>query len=159
MKLGQLARQYWRTPGTILSTLLLVVSMLGSSVSVAQSEVFRARLSPMPTTTRTVNDITGEGEVMLTLNGNSLVVAGTFAGMSSNATAVHIHNGPPAQPGPVIHTLTVTQQTAGEISGELTLSDEQVAELKANRFYLQVHSENNPPGELRGWVFLQSHFQ
>ena len=110
----------------------------------------------MPTTPQTVNTILGEGEVILTLNGNTLSVAGNFSGMSSAATMAHVHNGPPAQPGPVVHQLQASSSTEGEISAELELSDEQVEALKNNELYIQIHSENNAPGELRGWIFARS---
>ena len=73
--------------------------------------------------------------------------------MSSVATAAHLHNGPPAQPGPAVHQLAVSAATGGEIGGEIELTDEQVAALRANSLYVQIHSEDNPPGELRGWIF------
>ena len=137
---------------------ILVIGIFLFSISLHAQEVYRARLSPMPTTPQTVSTILGEGEVILMLNGNSLTVDGNFAGMSSVATGAHIHNGPPAQPGPVIHTLEVTPATSGSVSGVIALSDEQVEAIKNNEFYIQIHSESNPPGELRGWVFLRSHF-
>ena len=138
-------------------TVLLSILLIGGSAT-AQTEVFRARLSPMPTTPQTKSEITGLGEVILTLDGSTLTVNGNFTGMSSVATAAHIHNGPPAQPGPVIHTLTITEATGGDISAQLTLTPEQIQQLKANSFYIQVHSVTNPPGELRGWVFTRAHF-
>ena len=138
--------------------LILIVTFLLFVTNIQAQEVYRARLSPMPTTPQTVNTILGEGEVILTLNGNSLTVDGTFTGMSSAATGAHIHNGPPAQPGPVIHTLEVSQATNGSVNGTISLTDEQVEALINNEFYIQIHSESNPPGELRGWVFLRSHF-
>ncbi len=131
----------------------LAALLLVSLMTWAQTESYRARLSPMPTTPRTVDSITGEGEVFLTLEGNLLTVGGSFAGMSSVATAAHLHNGPPAQPGPAVHQLEVSAATGGEISGEIELTDEQVAALRANSLYVQIHSEDNPPGELRGWIF------
>tara|TARA_B100000686_G_C15813931_1_gene490296 strand:+ start:58 stop:507 length:450 start_codon:yes stop_codon:yes gene_type:complete len=137
---------------------IFVLGIILFSAGIQAQEVYRARLSPMPTTPQTVSTILGEGEVILTLNGNSLTVDGNFVGMSSVATGAHIHNGPPAQPGPVIHTLEVTQATDGLINGIISLSDDQVEAIKNNEFYIQIHSENNPPGELRGWVFLRSHF-
>lgn len=130
--------------------------LLFSASAVAQTETFRARLSPMPTTPQTVTTITGEGEVILTLSGNTLTVAGNFAGMNSAATMAHVHNGPPAQPGPVVHTLEVTKMPGGEISATLELTDEQVTALRSNELYVQVHSETNPPGELRGWIFARN---
>ena len=137
---------------------ILIVTFLLFVTNIQAQEVYRARLSPMPTTPQTVNTILGEGEVILTLNGNSLTVDGTFPGMSSAATGAHIHNGPPAQPGPVIHTLEVSQATKGSVNGTISLTEEQVEALINNEFYIQIHSESNPPGELRGWVFLRSHF-
>lgn len=139
--------------------LFVLLSLVFPPSLYGQTETFRARLSPMPTTPQTVSEILGEGEVILTLSGNTLNVAGEFMGMSSMATAAHVHNGPPAQPGPVIHTLTISNSNTGEISGNLTLSDAEITELKANNFYIQIHSETNPAGELRGWVFLRSHFE
>tara|TARA_B100001175_G_scaffold86343_1_gene72564 strand:- start:750 stop:1190 length:441 start_codon:yes stop_codon:yes gene_type:complete len=137
---------------------ILIVTFLLFVTNIQAQEVYRARLSPMPTTPQTVSTILGEGEVILTLNGNSLTVDGTFTGMSSAATGAHIHNGPPAQPGPVIHTLEVSQATNGSVNGTISLTEEQVEALINNEFYIQIHSESNPPGELRGWVFLRSHF-
>ena len=143
------------------STLLLFIASLSLfNVSPqAQTETYRARLSPMPTTPQTVTEIIGEGEVILTLSGNTLSVEGNFSGMSSAATMGHIHNGPPAQPGPVAFQLEVSSASGGRISGELELTDEQITALENNEFYVQIHSENNAPGELRGWIFLRSHFQ
>jgi hypothetical protein len=139
--------------------LMLIVSLFIMPPVSAQSEVFRARMSPMPTTPQTVNEILGKGEVILTLAGNTLTIAGSFEGMSSAATAAHLHSGPPARPGPVIHTLNANDASAGEITAQLQLSDDEIAKLKANNFYIQIHSINNPLGELRGWFFLRSHFQ
>lgn len=142
-------------PITLCAT--LVTTLFISQFATAQ-EVYRARLSPMPTTPATVNEITGEGEVILTLNGTTLTVEGRFEGMSSAATGAHLHNGPPAQPGPVVHTLTIDQAPAGTISATLELTPEQVTALSNNELYVQVHSQNNAPGELRGWIYLRSHF-
>ena len=144
-------------PGHIFTSFLSLLLLTGSSLSFAQ-EVYRARLSPMPTTPQTVTEILGEGEVILTLNGNKLEVSGTFSDMSSIATGAHLHNGPPAQPGPVVHTLEIDEAIGGEISASLELTDEQVEALRNNALYVQVHSVNNAPGELRGWIFLRSHF-
>ena len=150
MKLGH------KTFSKLVTSTACTLALIFSVSAVAQSETFRARLSPMPTTPQTVTTITGEGEVILTLNGNTLTVTGDFAGMNSAATMAHVHNGPPAQPGPVVHQLEVTKMTGGEISAVLELTDEQVMALHNNELYIQVHSETNPPGELRGWVFARN---
>jgi hypothetical protein len=150
MKLGH------KTFSKLITIFACTLTLVFSLSAVAQSGTFRARLSPMPTTPQTVTTITGEGEVILTLEGNTLTVRGNFAGMNSAATMAHVHNGPPAQPGPVVHQLEITKMPAGEISAVLELTDEQLSALNNNALYIQVHSETNPPGELRGWVFARN---
>lgn len=147
MKLGH------KTLSRLITAFACTLAVVFSVSAVAQSGTFRARLSPMPTTPQTVTTITGEGEVILTLEGNTLSVSGNFTGMNSAATMAHVHNGPPAQPGPVVHQLEVSKMPAGEISAVLQLTDEQLTALHNNALYIQVHSETNPPGELRGWIF------
>ena len=124
--------------GRLFSLFLFSLSVTLVSTSVQAQEVYRARLSPMPTTPQTVTDITGGGEVILTLNGNALSVEGNFSGMSSATTMGHIHNGPPAQPGPVVHRLEITAAPSGNISAELELTDEQVSALRNNELYVQL---------------------
>ena len=82
-------------------SLVLVISAPSLTLNeaiAAEESSFRARLSPMPTTPQTKNTITGGGEAVVSLAGNTLTLTGEFAGMSSAATMAHIHNGPPAQP-------------------------------------------------------------
>jgi hypothetical protein len=109
----------------------------------------------MPTTPQTKNTITGSGEALVSLTGNTLTLTGAFAGMSSVAMMAHIHNGPPAQPGPVVAALTATEATDGELTAKIELTDEQLMALKENALYVQIHSATNPAGELRGWLFAQ----
>ena len=119
----------------------------------AQADSFRARLSPLPVNRGTVGTITGVGQVRATLDGNRLTVTGTYRGMSSRATAAHLHVGPPGRPGPVAQPLEVSTSPEGEVTGTAELTDEQAAALQAQSLYVQIHSEENPGGELRGWIF------
>lgn len=131
--------------------LLLTLSGFSAGAA-AQANNFRARLSEVPVTPLDYKKITGIGEVFATLNGNTLTVTGTFKGLSSVATRAHIHNAPKAMNGPPVQTLEVTGGTSGEISGTLELTPEQVEALRNEALYILVHSENNPGGEIRGWL-------
>jgi len=145
-----------RRDSGFLSALLLSLCMILISAGVAaQSSMgnsLRGRLSPMPVTAQTVRTITGEGEVRAQLNGTTLTVSGEFHGLSSPATMAHIHQGPKAIPGPVVLRLDVTNASSGTISGSLPLTPELVAALHAESLYVQIHSQNNPDGEIRGWL-------
>lgn len=124
----------------------------------AQVGSFRARLSPLPVSGRTVRTITGLGQVRATLDGNRLTVTGTYQGMSSPATAAHLHFGAPGRPGPLAQPLEVTTSPEGEVTGTAELTDQQVGALQAQSLYVQIHSEDNPAGELRGWIFSTETF-
>ena len=140
------------------ASVLLAVFLAGplfsaSARASAQAGSFRARLSPFPVNRQTVTTITGVGQVRAALEGNRLTVTGSFEGMSSPVTGAHIHVAPPGQHGPLAHRLEVSGGIDGEISGTLDLTEEQVASLHGHALYVQVHSEGNPGGELRGWIF------
>jgi alcohol dehydrogenase (cytochrome c) len=131
--------------------LALVVATLGQQASA--QETYRARLSPMPVNAQTVRTITGLGQVRATLDGNRLTIAGEYRGMSSPATSAHVHLAAPTMAGPVAAPLQVTGGQAGQLSGSVTLNADQLAALRNESLYVQVHSERNPNGELRGWIY------
>ena len=138
---------------------LLLLGNLGAPIVhpagqvAAQEDAFRARLSPMPVNAASLNSITGVGQVRATLEGSQLTVTGSYRGMSSPATAVHIHIALPGLHGPVAHALEVSNAPEGEISGSVVLTGDQMASLRAQSLYVQVHSQGNPGGELRGWIY------
>ena len=136
-------------------SLLLVTCLLATHLVSAQSNLYRARLSEVPVTPQTYRTITGVGEVFATLNGSTLTLNGTYEGMSSAATVAHIHNAPKAMNGPPIGAIEVTTAPSGEVSGSLELTPEQVQALQDEELYIVIHSENNPGGEIRGWLFAR----
>lgn len=71
--------------------------------------------------------------------------------------AAHIHAGIAGTSGPAIHALTFTSATpgAGELVGEVTgLTFGDVEDILAERTYLNVHTAENPGGEVRGQIRL-----
>ena len=121
----------------------------------AQAERFRGRLSMMPVDARTALSITGEGVVTAELDGNELTIRRSFEGMSSAATRAHVHRAPPATPGPVAFAIDVPNVAEGKFEDTVTLDDTQLQGLRDSLYYVQIHTENNPAGELRGWLLPQ----
>jgi alcohol dehydrogenase (cytochrome c) len=107
----------------------------------------------MPVNGQTVRTITGVGQVRATLEGSRLTLTGTYGGLSSAATGAHLHLAAPGMHGPVAAPLQVSAAAEGEIEGTVQLSAEQVAALRSQSLYVQIHSQGNPGGELRGWIF------
>jgi len=122
----------------------------------AQKAQYRARLSPVPLDVAMQATIAGSGSVTATLNGTTLTVNGTFAGLRTASTVARVHRSPrTAMRGPAIGDLTVSPATSGTIAGTLELTKEQVDDLVSGRLYIQVHSEKAPDGNLWGWLLVQ----
>jgi hypothetical protein len=135
--------------------LLLGTVLCANALLYAQTGNFRARLSPLPVTPLTVNTITGGGQVTASLSNNVLSLNGTFNGLSSVATVAHVHSAPKAMRGPPVHALEVSTDKSGSLTGRIELTPEQVTALQAEALYIQIHSETNPEGEIRGWLLIQ----
>ncbi|MDR1989205.1 MAG: CHRD domain-containing protein [Acidobacteriaceae bacterium] len=130
----------------------LVLSVVALGAQSRSAAPFKARLSPLGVTGATVNTITGLGAVTATLTGATLAIDGTFEGLTGVATAANVRRGPKAIPGPVVFDLEFTKASSGHVSGTLTLTPEQIADLNAGRLYVQIHSERAPDGSIRGWL-------
>jgi hypothetical protein len=78
----------------------------------------------------------------------------SFSGLTSPANAAHIH-GPAVrgQNAPILFPITVPAATSGSANDvSFTMSPAQVAQLKNGLFYFNVHTNNNPGGEIRGQI-------
>ena len=74
----------------------------------------------------------------------------TYAGLTGPATMAHFHgpaaagaNAPPVVPVPAANL-------ANPMAGTATLDDGQIADLKAGKWYFNIHTAANPGGEIRG---------
>ncbi len=77
-----------------------------------------------------------------------------YSGLSSPATMAHFH-GPAKQGanGPVVIWLTTQgSPPANPITGSATLTAEQAQQLSAGMWYINVHTQSHPAGEIRGQV-------
>lgn len=119
------------------------------------AERFGGRLSRLPVDLATTHAVRGAGEVRAVLDGDVLEIVATFEGMSSPATAAHVHRAPRARRGPVVFAVDVPLAAAGRIEATVRLAPEQVAALRAGLYYLQIHTEANAAGELRGWLLAR----
>lgn len=132
----------------------LSVAALGSALGAAQTQPtsFRARLTPVPVESATASTITGSGVITATVEGTRLSLTGTFAGMKSAATIAQIHLGARGVRGPAEFDLTVEKAASGAISGTANLNSSQLDSLRKGWFYVQIHAEKAPDGNLWGWL-------
>lgn len=114
-------------------------------------------------------DTAAFGSAGAVLLGNRLVVRGDFSNLSSPfrdftkdptnppnpsiTSAVHIHRGEPTANGPFQYALQVqagANPMMGRFQGDYTLTDEQLSALNSGKLYLDMHTQKNRGGELRG---------
>ena len=78
----------------------------------------------------------------------------TYSGLSGPATMAHFHG--PAAAGkngpPVIWLTEKGKPVENPIKGEATLTPEQAQQFSAGEWYINVHTQANPGGEVRGQV-------
>ena len=132
---------------------MLMACLSAVIVSAQGTKNFRARLSPIALDVVMQATVAGSGSVTAALTGTRLAINGSFDGLKSPATIAQIHKSPIAGVrGPVMADLTVSAGTSGTISGTLTLTPQQLADLEKKRLYIQLHSEKAPDGNLWGWL-------
>ena len=84
------------------------------------------------------------------LDGKTLTYSATYKDLTGPPVAAHFHaaaapggNGPPVVPATV---------GPSPIKGTATLTDAQITDLNAGKWYFNVHTAANPGGEIRGTV-------
>ena len=133
--------------------ILALVLLLAINALAQTPETFKTRLAPVAIDAAMKSTIAGTGSATATLTGTKLTVNGSFEGLKSNATMAHIHQGSaPGVRGPKLLDLTVTKSMSGTLSGSFDLTADQIESLKKGKWYVQIHSEKAPEGNLWGWL-------
>jgi hypothetical protein len=101
------------------------------------------------------NDSKGAGLMTATYETatKKLAYTATYSGLTGPVTAAHFHG--PAAAGaiaPPVVPVPSTALAASPIKGDATLTDAQVADLEAGKWYFNVHTAAHKDGELRGQV-------
>jgi hypothetical protein len=107
---------------------------------------FTAGLAPGPGITSS-----GKGAATASLDTatKTLTWSVECSGLSGPAIAAHIHG--PADPGADAGVVVpFTGNLASPIKGSATLTDTQIAQLEAGKWYVNIHTAANKGGEIRG---------
>lgn len=102
------------------------------------------------------------GFAKATLKGNILKVRGSFENLSSDFNPMigaHIHFEVGGRNGPIIFNLEVQicdDNKSGRFGGTFILNDIDVRRLLDRQLYINIHTINNPNGEIRGQLLSKS---
>ncbi len=117
----------------------------------AKAEVVNLKASMDANSEVPPNSSKGFGTLTATYDTSSkkLFWKGSYSGLTGPATAAHFHSGEPGKNGGV--AVPITPNTS-PFEGSATLTDAQAAELMAGKWYVNVHTDTNKSGEIRGQV-------
>ena len=108
--------------------------------------------SEVPAPTGNVSGARGAfaGTATRSATGGDLVWQMTFSGLTGPATAAHIHVAARGQPGPV--SVPLCAPCTSPASGTSTIDEAVLAALQTGGAYVNVHTDTNRAGEVRGQV-------
>lgn len=132
----------------------IVLGLASAGVARADSTSFKVPLTGAQCVPAV--DTSGSGAADLTYDPATRVVTWniTYSGLSSPSTMAHFHG--PAKVGqnapPVIWLSTQCSPPTNPMTGSATLTPEQAQQFSAGEWYINVHTQSHPAGEIRGQV-------
>jgi CHRD domain len=140
--------------GLLATTLALgacsMTPMAPASTPMMASQSFRATLSAAAEVPANASPGTGALEATFDKGSSVLRWKVTYAGLSGPATMAHFHG--PAMPGANAGVVVPFPSASSPAEGSATLTPAQIADLMAGKWYVNIHTQQNPGGEIRGQV-------
>lgn len=137
-----------RKPACFVATIALLV---GYSLTAARAEMITLKADLKGSNEVPPNSSAGSGTAQATLDTATKVLTWTIAYKDLSGPVVGAHFHGPSEPGKnagiMVPFKTVEKSP---IQGSATLSDAQIADLLAGKWYANIHTAANPGGELRG---------
>jgi Cu/Zn superoxide dismutase len=116
----------------------------------AETVALKAALSAAAEVPATDSKGAGQGTFTYNTDTKQLRFTITYRGLTGPATAGHIHG--PAAPGANAGVIVPFAVPESPISGTATLTEGQAAALMAGQTYVNIHTDANKSGEIRGQI-------
>ncbi len=113
----------------------------------ASSEDIKVKLSGAEETPPVETSASGSGKISIAADHS---VSGSIETKKIDGTAAHIHVGAPGESGPPIVTLVKGEAGEWTIPTDAKFNAEQYTAFKEGKLYINVHSAEHKPGEIRG---------
>jgi hypothetical protein len=126
---------------------LSLILTLGAAL--AQAGETKVVLSGAEETPAVTTNASGIGAINVT-EGAGHAVSGGITTKDVQGTAAHIHLAAAGKNGPPVITLARTGDNTWAVPAGATLNDEQYTSYLAGNLYINVHSADHKPGEIRG---------
>ena len=134
-----------------LGVLVLTTLVISTPTAFAETVNLKGSLNASQSVPPTNSNGTGNLQATYDTATKQLTYTVTYSGLTGNATAAHFHG--PADPDKTAGVVVPVQgSVASPIKGTATLTDAQATDLLAGKWYFNIHTEANRPGEIRGQV-------
>ena len=136
---------------TIAGLAVAAIATIGTP-TMAEMRSFKAELKGSSEVPQ--NQSKGTGSVTITYDTvtKKLSWKGSYSGLSGPVTAAHFHGPAEAGKNAGVAVGIASGNLTPSFEGSATLTDAQAADLMAGRWYVNLHTAANPPGEIRGQV-------
>jgi hypothetical protein len=131
---------------------VLVLGMLLAAASPALAEKLTMKVSLNAAASVPPNNSPGTGTADVTFDTATKLLTWkvTYSGLTGPATMAHFHG--PAEAGKNAGVAVPIPNPASGADGSATLTDAQAADLLAGKYYINIHTDVNKGGEIRGQV-------
>ncbi len=149
--------QLRRTSLVVFASVFLCLASAGT----AEADIFTYNTSMTGTQEVPINASPGTGTARGTYDTttNTITLNLLFSGLGSPSRAAHFHSpGPPGVAAPIAIGLTSfpVGVTSGVYANTFTLTDLQETQLLTGLFYINIHTNLIPGGEIRGQILPQA---
>jgi len=132
--------------------LAVVLWALASGVAFADTVALKADLEPSSEVPPRVSHGHGMLNARFDTSTKALRWTITYEGLSTLVTAAHFDGPAPVGQNAKVQIPIEKSALASPIKGSATLTDQQVTDLMAGQWYFNIHTVQNPSGEIRGQV-------
>jgi hypothetical protein len=129
-----------------------ILTLLASSAAHADTVALKANLQPSSEVPPRVSKGHGMLDATFDTDTKLLTWTATYAELSGPVTMAHFHGPAPVGQNAKVQVPVDKKALASPMTGQATLTEQQVVDLMAGQWYFNVHTQENPTGEIRGQV-------
>ncbi|SAK43614.1 CHRD domain-containing protein [Caballeronia fortuita] len=129
---------------------VFTLTLLMTAAAHADTVALKANLQPSSEVPPRVSK--GHGVVDATFDTDTKILTwtATYADLSGPVTMAHFHGPAPVGQNAKVQVPIDKKALASPMKGQATLTDQQVTDLMAGQWYFNIHTQENPTGEIRG---------
>ena len=127
---------------------VLAINLVMAPAAGAETIIFKTQLKASSEVPPNNSNATGLAEGSFDTATKLFSVTATFSGLSGPCIGAHLHG--PGEPGKNAGIVLPFNFVLSPIKLSATLNDTQAADLMAGKWYVNIHTQLHPGGEIRG---------